>query len=323
MNHQRQPSHQQGIALLSILLALTLMTLLISELTFSFRTQLRRTESLQQLDQARWYAISTEDLAKKVLKQDFKDSAEVTHNGQHWASQNVVFPVPNGKIAGKIRDMQGCFNLNALAKPVEEGKPEVEVNTFRQLLEYLEIDDARTIALATRNWVTERTAAKSDAAKDADYQALPVPYLAAHTFMRDASEWRAVSSVTPDVAKKVLPYLCALPVNELKLNVNTIPVEQPELLAALYEQNLPIEQARSVLESRPKEGWSNVQEFTSQSLLANYSNTSASKMMAVVSNYFEVDALTQFNDAEMRLRSLLIRNKENELSVIRRKFGGV
>ncbi|WP_263079728.1 type II secretion system minor pseudopilin GspK [Endozoicomonas sp. Mp262] len=313
---------QQGIALLSTLLALTLMTLLISELTFSFRAQLRRTESLQQLDQARWYATSTEDLARKVLKQDFKDNSEVTHNDQNWAKQNVVFPVTNGKIAGKIRDMQGCFNLNALAKPVEEGKPAVELDAFRQLLEYLNIDDTRTIANATRNWVTERTATGAGA-NDADYLALPVPYLASHTLMRDASEWRAVSGVTPAIARKVLPYLCAIPISELQLNVNTIPADQPELLAALYDQNLPVEQARSILENRPKKGWSDVQDFTSQSLLANFSNTSASKMMAVVSYYFEVDTLAQFNDAEMRLRSLLIRNKEDELSVIRRKFGGV
>ena len=322
MNQWKNTRQQQGIALLSILLALTLMTLLVSELTFSFRTQLRRTDSLQQLDQARWYALSTEDLTRKVLKQDVKDDAETTHLGQYWASQNVVFPVKNGQIAGKIRDMQGCFNLNALAKPVAEGKPALELEAFKQLLEYLEIDDVRHIAEATRNWVTEKSAAGSGA-KDADYMALSVPYLASHTLMRDVSEWRAVSGVTAAVARKVMPYLCAIPSSEMQINVNTIPVDQPELLAAMYGQSLPVEQAKSVLQSRPKDGWPNVQDFTSQALLANYSSTNASKMLSTVSNYFQVDAHTRFNNAEMRLRSLLVRDKENNFSVIRRKFGGV
>ena len=101
---------QQGVALLSIMLILTLMTLIVAEVTFSYRNQLRKTTGRQQLEQARWYALSAEELAIRVLKQSFDDDDGVIHLGQYWAKEGMVFPVENGSIAGEIRDSQGCFN---------------------------------------------------------------------------------------------------------------------------------------------------------------------------------------------------------------------
>ncbi len=321
---------QQGIALLSVLLALTLMILLVSELTFSFRTRLQTANSLQQLDQARWYALSTEELTRNVLKQDFKEEPHVTHLNQYWSTHFEPFPIPGGEIGGHITDRQACFNLNALAVIHDGNKPAPAIKAFDQLLKYLDINDSDNIAYSTRNWVAERSSGLPGA-QDNDYQALPVPYLAGHTLMRDASEWRAVMGVTAPVANRVLPYLCALPTTELNINVNTVSVEQPELLAALFGDNLPVDQALSILKnrgsinetSRRKKVWASVNDFLKNPLLANFSTTGAKSLLAVNSSYFEVHATVRYNSAEVRMKSLMLRNKHNELSVIRRTFGGV
>lgn len=323
---------QQGIALLSVLLMLTLLILLANELTLSFRTQLTRTQSLQQREQARWYAFSGESLAIKTLKQNFKDDPDVTHLGQYWASTNVILPVEGGHIAGQLKDAQSCFNINALAKVASEGAtvpektPEGEV--FSALLQYLDVPpwESEQITKATRNWVSSDNVSGGDT--DMDYLALPLPYLSGKGLMRDVSEWRAVAGVSQAIAIKVMPYLCSLPVPELAININTVSVDHPELLAALYIDQLPVDQALSILENRPRDGWDNVEDFTSQPLLANFSSTGVAKRLSIVSHYFEMNATANYGESEVRLKSLLARSQggssqENQLTVIRRKFGGM
>ncbi len=318
---------QQGIALLSALLMLTLLVLLANELTLSFRTQLTRTQSMQEQEQARWYAFSGESLAIKTLKQNFKDDPDITHLGQYWATANVVLPVEGGHIAGQLKDAQSCFNINALAKPAAEGSDSYqktpESQAFSALLQYLDIPqwESDRITQATRNWVSSEDLRQGES--DTDYLAQPLPYLSGKTLMRDISEWRAVAGVSKAVAQQVMPYLCTLPMAELAINVNTIPVDQPEILAALYIDQLPVDQARSILETRPREGWDEVADFTSQPLLANFSSTGVGKRLTIVSHYFEMRATANYGESEVRLNSLLARSKDNQLTVIRRKFGGV
>ncbi len=331
MTKSHYRNDQQGIALLSILLMLSLLVLLANELTLSFRTQLARTQTMQQREQARWYAFSGESLAIKTLKQNFKDDPDITHLGQYWATANVILPVEGGQIAGQLKDAQSCFNINALSKPAtndsgqSQNTPESQV--FSALLQYLDIPrwESEQITNATRNWVSSEDLNQGET--DMDYLAQPMPYLSGKTLMRDISEWRAVAGVSKAVAKKVMPYLCALPVSELAINVNTILVDQPELLAALYIDQLPVDHARTVLESRPREGWDEITDFTSQPLLANFSSTGVGKRLAIVSYFFEMRATANYGESEVRLKSLLARSKGNpsgnKVTVIRRKFGGV
>ena len=322
---------QQGIALLSVLLILTLLVLLANELTLSFRTQLTRTQSVQQREKARWYAVSGENLAIKTLLQNFNDEPDVTHLGQYWATNNVVLPVEGGQIAGELNDAQACFNINVLAKPQEQGSDPLsmmpEGQIFSALLQYLGVPEwqAQTITHATQNWVSSEEL--NQGASDVDYLALPMPYLAGKTLMRDTSEWRAVAGVSQPIAEKIMPYLCALPEYELAINVNTLAVDKPELLAAVYVDQLPIDQAHSVLENRPNEGWDNLAEFTGQPLLANFNSSAAGDYLSVVSYFFEMQATAVVGNSEVRLMSLLARSKgaskKNQLTVIRRKYGGV
>lgn len=320
LNSQR--NQQKGVALLSIMLILTLMTLIVAEVTFSYRNQLRKTTGRTQLEQARWYALSAEELAVRVLKQSFDDDDGVIHLGQYWATEGMVFPVENGSIAGQIRDAQGCFNVNAMnVSSNADGSTPLEVDIFAYLLEELGISssEAMSISWATRDWVYNG----DDYTQYGDdhYMSRPVSHLAGQTAMRDISEWRSVAGVSQGVALRVMPYLCAIPSNRLQINVNTIPADQPELLTALYENDLPVDQARRALEQRPSSGWDTADEFLNSSFLANYSDANVRSLITVNSSYFELRANSEFSGTRTGLHSLLRRNDDNRLSVVRRKFG--
>ena len=64
---------QKGIALLTILLTISMMVILMNEITQSFRNQVQRTQLQQDGNQAKWYAMSAESLAIFSLTETLKD----------------------------------------------------------------------------------------------------------------------------------------------------------------------------------------------------------------------------------------------------------
>ena len=337
MNHpvRAYPPKSRGIALLSVLLVLSLMVILAGEMSQAFRQQLSRSQSQQSLDQAYWFAMSAEQLATMALQQTFASDPETINLGQAWAQANTQFPVegvggaPGGTISGQLHDAQACFNINALANSNRDttGEAAPEVQVFQALLQYLGLTptDAEQIAQATRNWVSNNELA-AQGADDSHYGGLPVPYLSGKAPMRDVSEWRTVAGVVPVVAIRVMPFLCALPTTALAVNVNTIASDQPELLAALYIEQLPVDQAATVLGERPEKGWDSVEAFLSQPQLANFASTGVNKRLAVTSQYFKLTASASTGNSTMMLNSLLMRSSgetgnQQEIAVIRRQFG--
>ncbi|WP_252178041.1 type II secretion system minor pseudopilin GspK [Endozoicomonas sp. 4G] len=326
MNTRLQKHRQSGVALLIVMFVLTLMVLIAAEITFGFSLQMRRTASLQQMEQARWYALSAEELAIKVLQDELEESDGTVNLGQTWATGEVTFPVDGGAIQGKISDAQACLNVNALQVPDKEGQTSTEIKVFQSLMEVLQIESyqADIIAQSTRDWVdNDDTQGSGTGAEDSYYQSLPVPYLAANTSMRSASELRAVKGVNASIMRRVQPYVCALPATEMNININTLSPDHAPVLSALYLGELSIEQAKEVLEQRPEDGWKSVDEFIQQPSLANFSAEETQELMSVDSQYFVMAATASYVDSNVRIKSLLRREEENKFSVIRREFGGL
>ena len=319
---------QQGIALLSVLLALSLMVVLAAELSDAFRQQLSRSQVQQKLDQAYWYAMSGEQLGVLALQKTFAAKPETINLDQPWATKSSQYPVEDGSIAGELKDARACFNINALGNTDSTTTtpgvtPEVQV--FTALLQYLGVapPDAGQIASSTRSWVSSQELAQPGAS---DYASLPVPYLSGKAPMRDVTEWRAVAGVSAALAQRVMPFLCALPTTGLEVNVNTIPSDQPELLAALYIDKLPVDQAAAVLNNRPKSGWNSVAAFLSQPRLANFASTGVNKRLTVTSHYFIVTVTATTGDNNQSLASLLMytpaaADNQHQVTVVRRQFG--
>lgn len=187
---RRNPAKQRGVALIVVLLIVAMVVIIATNITSRNQLSMRRTLNLAQYDQAYWYAISAEELAKKILKQDLDDSEGRVHKQQYWAMSDVVFPAEYGEIAGKITDMRSCFNLNALSvttKDVENGQPKLPLaaKQYKALLVSLGMDDftADHLTQTLKDYIDEDTVASPYGAEDAEYEARNVPYRAANTLM--------------------------------------------------------------------------------------------------------------------------------------------
>lgn len=325
---------QRGMALLVVLLLLAVMVTMASSMTQRFRMEWQRTYNQQLQLQNYWYLLGSEMLVAKVLGQDLKDNPEKTSLAQYWANEGQLFPVETAILQGVVRDSQACFNLNALSSTSTGADEETtsasalyRANVFRQLLISLNVDDyrAQQITAALQDWLDTNTIARSLGAEDSEYEALLHPYLPANGLMLDVSELRAVRGVDAALYRRLLPYVCVIPEKTLQINVNTLRTIQAPLLAALFLNNLSVDDARNILEQRPREGWNSVAEFLE---LGALSNTAAAgdqvqSALTIKSFYFLATLQAETDRYQTRIVSLFKRQSNNQVTVIRRHFGGL
>ncbi|GAA5193017.1 type II secretion system minor pseudopilin GspK [Ferrimonas gelatinilytica] len=326
---------QRGVALLTVLLVLVVIVTLGAAMTQRSQISVRRTISLGQLDQAYWYSLASEALAKRVLKQDFEDADGTVHLQQYWATADVVYPVDNGHIGGTIEDMRTCFNLNGLVQGLtsqEEQQDPYQTplpgRQFIAMMEALELDRYLGEMLADR--VRDFVDADSDpsgtfGAEDGDYQARPIPYLAPNQLMAHHSELRAVLGSSPELYQILKDYLCVIPGNDRQvLNVNTLPVERAALLVGMLEGGISLSEAESLIGNRPGDGWESTEAFWQEPAAQRLTDLSAEAKatISVDSEYFRLKGGARVDNSVFRLESILKRGGDNNLSVVTRQYGG-
>ncbi|QIZ78418.1 type II secretion system minor pseudopilin GspK [Ferrimonas lipolytica] len=326
---------QRGVALLTVLLVLTVMVTIAAGMTNRSYLSARRSINLNNHEQAYWYAMASEALAKRALKQDFEDADGTVHLQQYWALADVVYPVENGTIAGTIDDMRSCFNLNALSLPLSDAEkqqdPYQSPLAVRQLVAMLEAYDvdsytAEMIADRVRDFVdADSDNAGSYGAESAEYEAREFPYQAPNQLMFHHSELRAVLGVSAQHYQFLEDRICAIPGDDRQLlNVNTLAIEQPQLLVGMVEGKLSNSEAQEVLNNRPEDGWETIEDFWAEANMQRLSDIDDALKSTIVvdSDYFRLRGGAQVDTAVFRLETVLQRGGGDTLTVVSRQFGG-
>lgn len=325
---------QQGMALIIVLLVLSVMTAIASQLFRSNEVLVNKYTSSQDIEQAYFYALSFEALAKEVLRNDFKDSPTNTHLNQFWANKDKVpFPVTYGVISGEIQDLQACFNINALAEPLSEqerqnnpsGMTLAEKQFYNILIaEGFEDSFARSITDKIGDFVDNDDDIRGLFGEESSsYQSRLYPYNAANHLMAHHSELRAVLGISQELYKILIKNICVIP-NEDKqqLNVNTITIEQSGLLSGMLEGKISIDEAKRILSSRPDYGWDNITSFFAQSDFVNLKLSPKLKAtFTVKTKYFKAIGNVEVNNFTLQTESVLQR-ENGKFFVLTRQYGG-
>jgi general secretion pathway protein K len=230
----KSDSGERGVALLMTLFAVTLLTILVVEFTYSTEVEAHLTRTAIAATQARYLARAGAALAELALEVDL---AEKTKNpptrppvetlNDPWALPFPPQPLGDGvgEAGFRIDDESARFNVNALApgpgvNPVtlESRKmlfqgiltiAGLDVNLLFPLLDWLDPDDE----------VTSKSGAESEY-----YQTLPVPLAPRNGKVLQVEELlliRGWSDLTREQWAAVRPMLTSLPRGDLKVNVNT------------------------------------------------------------------------------------------------------
>ncbi|WP_237483294.1 type II secretion system minor pseudopilin GspK [Vibrio hippocampi] len=322
---------QQGVALIVILLLLAIMVSIAATMSERLFSQFTRASSQINYQQAYWYSVGVEALAVVGIEQSYENNSDTVNLNQAWAIEEQTYPLDYGVATGRIRDMQACFNLNALSE-VEPNSNSTSrpylVSLFRELLEQSQVDSYQAEQIADSAWEFINTSTDVrlvSGVGDSYYESLSPAYVSANGLLADSSELRAVNQVTGDAMLKIAPLVCALPSTGWLLNVNTVVPEQSVIIAAMFAPNLSQDAAQQIIENRPFDGWDSVDDFLQEPQLSSITDDvtdEAKQYLAVDSAYFELDSEVIVDESRIRLRTLFYSEDRENVTVVRRRFGG-
>ncbi|MDE2419951.1 MAG: type II secretion system minor pseudopilin GspK [Gammaproteobacteria bacterium] len=218
MHHPHMLRHQQGVALLTILLMVVTATILAVGLLTRQDRMMRETSVLLRQDQSLKYALAGENLFGALLIASAQDNANVDSARSIWAKPIPPYPVEDGAITGKLIDQSGKFNLNNL---YHNGQTDaVALAYFKRLLTRLGLQTS--LASAVLDWQTSETASPvdSDGAKNSFYLGQTPPYQAANRPFQQIEELRKVRGFDEKSYQLLAPYVSALP-QFAPININT------------------------------------------------------------------------------------------------------
>lgn len=305
---------ESGVALITALLVVALATVAAVAMLSDQNIAIRRTENLQQAQQAWWYALGAEQWAEAILKRDRHTNA-IDGFTDAWARPIDDLPIDNGFIRGRIIDLQGRFNLNDLAGGDAQGAAQV----FGRLLAQLPAvppDQVRGLVQAVRDWVDPDINPQiPDGAEDDYYLGLTPAYRTANRPMASPSELLLVRGVTPAIYRAVRPYVTTLPATSTTINVNTAPVQVLMSLAPGLNPN----QISDIAKIRAQRPFTSVQAFLSQPAFAGRAVNE--RLLGVSSGYFLLRGEVHIGRTRVALYSLLRRANNGDVSVIEHSKG--
>ncbi len=346
---------QSGVALITVLLIVFLASMTAISLATVQQIAIRRSTVLQHQQQARLYTLGVEQWAGLMLMRDRQEN-QIDHPGEIWANLPPALPVDNGVLSGKIRDLQGCFNLNNLWRPPPENSAtRPDANPDRspkdpKSAENPENPDAKSPATPEPPKPATGKAGL-DKAQLQFLQRLLTRLELKPELAQAMADWidPDPDALFPDGAEDsdytVLnpPYLAAnqpfTHISELRL-VKGVDREiydklaplvcalppgvalnvntAPALILAALDDQLELADLERSLEERPAEGYETVDEWMNAVKITLDAPTKA--LLSVDSQYFLVQAEAQVGDGRAMLYSMIFRD-ENGVRVLRRSFG--
>lgn len=326
---------QTGVALLSVLLVLSVITLALTQILAASRQDLERLEG-RYLQQQGWgYLLGVEALARQVLT-----DSRLREQPRWWASlrgEPVDYPVDQGGLKIQIKDLRTCFNLNHLASIAsQEASDQVpELLPWRLYLNYLAEQNQGLTDLSLMQFL--------DLARDRvdrDSQTLPLgaetgQYLLAKPAsvapnqpFADESEINLLLPENRQRFRHLGTDICVLPDTRLRLNINTLGRQDLPLLWAVFEGQVPLTSLVSWWEARPELGYASLDNFWQDLGSHNLPDDSAwQQRMAAnlmfVSDFYRVHLSMLLNGVVLEFETDIYLAPDAKTQVYARRLGPV
>lgn len=248
---------QQGIAIITVLLALAIAVLVCSEVISRVYASVKRSENYLNTQQAWEYALGGEALAREILAADFEkdqlSSEKIDHLHEAWAQPLPKLQVAGGAVEVEIYDMQSRFNLNNLIGEDGQIQP-MQVGVLQRLMSFLGI--RTNYADMAARW------ASYDNDTGDLYDSDKVGYRAADTQFGSVTELRLLKDFHVDEYRRLAPFVSALPV-PVRININTAP--EAVLLSLTDGSDQSIELVKNFVAQRKQQtgGYTSPDAFSS------------------------------------------------------------
>ncbi len=319
-----------GAALLIVLLLLATISVLAIAMTDTMRLTAAKSVASDAANQARWYVHGAETFSTMLMRAQWEAAPGNDTMQDRWVSETATFPIDDGILTARLRDETVCFNVNSLVT----GSPEMRSASTPAIEEYALLLTALGFSSSARasltdalvDWLDTDGLARADGAEDREYGSLEAPYRAGNGLIADISELRAVYWYSAEIYRRLKPFLCAHPSSEMSaINLNMLTEEKIPILYAMLGGILSINETKQLIEARPEQGFSSLDQFWSlnSQFVSNPPNDTLRARPRLWSSYARLEANVNHAGATLTMTSLLEISNAGAVSVKARKFGSI
>ena len=342
-------SKQRGVALISVLISVAIITAIASSLMYSFQRDVNRVSNFVHQGRALMYALAAEEAARSMLAYD------LINNGDQYDafSDNWVLPIEptelqsGGSISLSIIDLSGFLNINNFFLIGDETVltdsnvtlvlRDLYLGQVQRFFSSQGVSDEDVIegmGLALQDWldadnsVSRSSSSSAEGGEDGYYRLGGEPwpsYQSANALLSDCAELQIIKyfreADNSEALKEFLSYCAALP-EVVPVNVNTADAEVLRVLA----EDMGSVDIESLLAERFINPFTSTAAF--YDFLGQNSNSGADAwrerlpavMIDVKSKYFLMMADIAVGVSQVKAYAVIQRLSSSDLRIIGRRF---
>ena len=299
------PATQRGIALITVMLVLAIVTVSLVSMSSDRQMDIRRTENQLRSIQAWEYAYGLEAWAESQLNVDFSTN-QYDALTDRW-SKPLFSTIPEGNVKADIIELQGRINLNNLL--VDDKASDEDVQRLKRLLTHLDIKPELVDAML--DWMDPDMEMRyPNGAEDEIYTKLVPAYRSANSPFAEVSELLRVQGITQTDYEKLLPYIYVAEGYQ-SVNVNTASAVVLRCMA----KDIKKDEAESIFRASGKP-FEKVEEFLKDEAMAGISVNKAG--LSVVSHHFLLSGQIDMGKNALTFQSQIQRSADGTVKVSKR-----
>ncbi len=307
---------EQGMALLLVLVVVALLTSLLTDLAYSTLVDMRLTETFRDKTKAYYLAKGGIKAGRMILKIDDNQYDSLK---EPWSQGVISYPVGQGSVSIFILDQDGRLNINGLVRG--DNPQAVMVDRFYRFLVAMDLGekfDPAELTAALIDWLDTGDAPYTEirtdeqnlpvaGAEDVYYQSLSPAYGCKNGPLETLQELTLIKGFTPELVKKISPYLTVN--NVSAVNINTAGIE---VLMSL-DLKIDREVAQKIVDFRQTESIKSIvqlEDTFEPDIYAVLKTLANLKQLDTKSNIYLIEAYAYVNDGAQRLVAEV--NKTND-----------
>ena len=316
----------KGVVLISVLLTVLLLSSIAVVIGNNYFVSFKRAQYLEFQTVSLNIFSSIESLALKKIDNELRFNSKFHAKNNALFTNDFIFETQKGLVSGKIIDSSNCFNINSLViKNKNTYKPNKEnIVIFERLLSLSEIENNLIDEAIDQiiDWIDADDNPRAFGLEDYYYSGPlnnPKEYTSARIFysIQEIKSLPAIRDIGWQVFEK---YFCALPDNDLSININTITGNKSLLLSSLFE-NLPYSDAEYVIDNIPEDGIKNLNELSN--LFPSYKLEKSQNYLNFSSSHFELVTSLSYESYYSESKSKIYYGANNNSYIISRIYNGI
>ena len=316
----------KGVVLISVLLTVLLLSSIAVVIGNNYFVSFKRAQYLEFQTVSLNIFTSIESLALKKIDNELRFNSKFHAKNNALFTNDFIFETQKGLVSGKIIDSSNCFNINSLViKNKNTYKPNKEnIAIFERLLSLSEIENNLIDEAIDQiiDWIDADDNPRAFGLEDYYYSGPlnnPKEYTSARIFysIQEIKSLPAIRDIGWQVFEK---YFCALPDNDLSININTITGNKSLLLSSLFA-NLPYSDAEYVIDNIPEDGIKNLNELSN--LFPSYKLEKSQNYLNFSSSHFELVTSLSYESYYSESKSKIYYGANNNSYIISRIYNGI